>query len=314
LIRCSLKEIKKVLRKTYPKPFDVSSRVQTDTSGSADFVVIKDFNHQIVAQFKYVQEDGAILIGFINSPLYQDRYDKIFPRLNSLNNLDYYQEVLDLFHDNIIFKEIVSVKVSLKVMEYMLKAEESIIQTQDLNQEFKKLAPIGFKISMGFQYYVNENCQLNPRMKINFEFSDFGSLIFYYDYETNELRFGESQFVDSLSFYKQITTERNPFNIPVVFGKTSVPNFFTVDDMAYYHKEPFKTNSSDEADQLFGVKPDQAIKSFDELSLIFERWMTEIGVLINQKASVFYKLDDTFEADSKNNVIENFNLIKMNLI
>jgi hypothetical protein len=314
VFRSSLKEIKKVLRQTYPKPFDVFSHVRADTSYSADFLVIKDFNNKPIAQFKYIKEDGAILTGFVNSPLYKDRYNKIFPTLEPLKNLYYYQQVLDLFYGNTIFKEIISVKEPFKLMEYMFEQDESVIQSQKLKQEFKKIAPIGFKISMGFQYYVHENCQLKPRMKVNFEFSDFGSLILYYDYETNELRFGESQFVDCLSFYKQPTEETKHFNIPVVFGKTAFANFFTIDDMAYYHKEPFKTNSSDKDCQLFGVEPNQAIKSFDELSLIFECWMTEIGVLINQKSSIFYKLDDTFEADSKNNVIENFNLIKMNLI
>ena len=314
MFRSSLKEIKKVLRTSYPKPFDVFSRVRADTSGSAEFLVIKDFNNQPIAQFKYVKEDGAILTGFVNSPLYKDIYNKIFPTLKPLKNLDYYQQVLDLFYGNTILKEIISVKEPFKLMEYMFEQEESVIQSQKLKQEFKNIAPIGFKISMGFQYYVNQKSQLQPRMKVNFEFSDFGSLILYYDYETNELRFGESQFVDCLSFFKQTTKETKHFNIPVVFGKTSLANFFTIDDMAYYHKEPFKTNSSDEDCQLFGVKPNQAIKSFDELSLIFECWMTAIGVLINKKSSVFYKLDDSFEADSKNNVIENFNLIKMNLI
>jgi hypothetical protein len=314
VIRSSLKEIKKVLRKTYPKPFEVSSRVQTDTSGSADFVVIKDFNNQTIAQFKYVKEDGAILTGFVNSPLYQDKYDTVFPTLDPLSNLDYYQQVLDLFHGNAIFKELVSSHESFKLMEYMFKSEESVIKTQELNKDFKKLAPIGFKISMGFQYYVNENSQLKPRMKINFEFSDFGKLIIYYDYSTNEIRFGESQFVDYHSFYQQKPIEMNHFTIPAMFGKPSFSNFFVIEEVGYYPKVNFQTNSRADNYQLFGIKQNQTIKEIDKLGLIFEKWMIEIGVLINHKSAVFYKLDDTFEAYSKTNVIENFNLIKMSLI
>lgn len=196
----------------------------------------------------------------------------------------------------------------------MFEQEESVIQSQKLKQEFKKIAPIGFKISMGFQYYVNESSQLKPRMKINFEFSDFGKLIVYYDYSTNEIRFGESQFVAYQSFYQQKPIEMNHFTIPAMFGKPSFSNFFVIEEVGYYPKVNFQTNSRDDNYQLFGIKQNQVIKKIDKLELIFEKWMIEIGVLINHKSAVFYKLDDTFEADSKNNVIENFNLIKMAII
>lgn len=311
MVRSSLKEIKKVLRKTYPKPFDVSSRVQTDTSGSANFVVIKDFNKKIIAQFKYVQEDGAILTGFINLPLYKDRYDKIFSTLDINKNLDYHQKVLDLFHENTIFRELFSSNESLKLMEYMIKAEEYVIRRQDLNNDFRKLAPTGLQISMGYQYYINEDHQLKPRIMTNFEFRDFGKLIIYYDYEKNELRFGESQFVDHNSFDRK-NGSNTSFLIPSF--KQGFSNFFVLDELNYYDKVILKTIGSEEIYQLFGLEKNQEIKTFEQLELIFERWMTEIGVLINQKSAVFYTLDETFEAHSKNNVIENFNLIKMNLI
>jgi hypothetical protein len=42
--------------------------------------------------------------------------------------------------------------------------------------------------------------------------------------------------------------------------------------------------------------------------------MSEIGVLINQKSAIIHKLDDTFEANSRDKVIENFDLVKMSRI
>lgn len=315
VIRSSLKDIRKAIKRNYPKPFEVANSIQTDSSGVSTFVVIKDFTDQTVAQFKYVKEDGALLTGFINSPLYQDKYDQNFPKLENHNNFDYYQEVLDLFHTNIIFKELFSTDIeSFELHESMFKAEESVIRTRDLNIDFKKVAPNGFKISAGFQYYVNESLELKPRMKFNFEFGDFGKLLVYYDYETNELRFGETQFVDCHSFNKQKTVDIQHFNIPAMFGKPSFSNFFRIEELSYNPKVIFQTNSSDEDYQLFGIKQNKAIKTFDELELIFEQWMIEIGVLINKKFAALHQLDDTFEADSKTNVIENFNLIKMAII
>lgn len=315
VIKSSLKDIKKAIKRNYPRPFEVSNIVKTDSDGSVTFVVIKDFTDQTVAQFKYVKEDGALLTGFLSSPVYQEKYEQHFPKLDEYKNFDYYQKVLDLFHENNIFKALFTPDIErFKLMRYMFKEEQTVIRKRDLDTDFRKISPTGFRISIQFQYYVNESFELTPRMKINFEFPDFGRLIIYYDYEKNELRFGESQFVEDKTFDEQEPMKTQYLSIPSFGRAGSFSGFFLVDDLSFHNKAILKTLDNNESHKLFGIEQNQSIKTFDDLETIFERWMIEIGVLINKKFSILYKLDETFEADSKDNVIENFNLVKMTLI
>lgn len=165
MIRNSLKEIKKNLRKKYPKPFDVSTFFRTEDSEVKTFIMIKDFKKNEVAQFKYIPEDGAILTGYEYSPKYRTYYENNFPEPHSADHLPYYQQVIDLFHENAIFKELFAYEQeSFKFTEDMFKSEEVCIMRLDVNNDFKQFTPN--------QYYVNDTFVLKPRMKIDFEFDD----------------------------------------------------------------------------------------------------------------------------------------------
>lgn len=307
MIRNTLQEIKKNLKRKYPKPFDVSTSFKNETT----MIIIKDFNKQPVAEFKYVPEDGAILIGYENSPKYRPYYEKNFPDLHTNEHMAYYQDIIDIFHNNSIFKELFSYEQeSLKLTEDMFKLKEVRIQKLDLNNDFKKLAPNGLHISIGFQYYVNENFSLKPRMKIDFEFEDLGSLILYYDYDSNIIHFGEVQFVDSDTFkdFKEPAFNNyGPFLLTQIqlrlLGIELKPVkiiFYKFDNESTY--------------QLMNMNKQDPIENFQKLEAVFNSWMSEIGILINKKLAIIHKLDDTFEAEAKDKVIENFNLVKMALI
>lgn len=73
----------------------------------------------------------------------------------------------------------------------------------------------------------------------------------------------------------------------------------------------FHEMDNDMVYQLMNIRKQDPICSHKELEAVFNHWMAEIGVLINQKSAIIHKLDDTFEADSRDKVIENFNLVKM---
>lgn len=313
MIRNSLKEIKKNLRKKYPKPFDISTFFKNENSEVKTFIMIKDFNKKPVAQFKYVPDDGAILIGYENSLKYLQYYETNFPELHSTEHLPYYQQVIDLLHENAIFKEIFAYNQdSLKLIDSMFTLEEICIGKLDVHKDFKKLAPNGLHISTGFQYYVNENFLMKPRMKINFEFEDFGSLILYYDYDTNVVHFGDVHFVDSESFTE---LKNSPFKNVGPFNLTQI-------QLKLLGIEPFEGQSEiifyelddDSVYNLMNIHKQEPIHSFKELEVVFNHWMSEIGVLINKKSAIIHKLDDTFEADARDKVIENFDLVKMSRI
>lgn len=314
MIRNSLKTIKKTIRKKYPKPFDVSTFSKTKPEVAGTYIVIKDFNKEVIAEFKYNQEDGAILIGYDNSPKYREYYEKIFPELHTNEHLYYYQQVFDTLHDNAIFKELFEVDLEpLTVTEDMFSLNKEYIKRLHVNKTFKKLSPAGLHISIGFQYYVNENFALKPRMKLSFEFDDFGSLILYYDYDTKCLHFGKVQFVDSETF-KDLNTANVSFKFNAwPFNMTAIQ----LKMLGLESKQPdiiFYALNNDESYPLMNVNQQDPIKTFSELESIFGKWMMEIGVLINKKIAVFYKLDDTFESEAKQNVVDNFNILKMTLI
>jgi len=313
MIRNSLKTIKKTIRKKYPKPFDVSTFIKTKPEVAGTYIVIKDFNKEAIAEFKYNQEDGAILIGYDNSPKYREYYEKNFPELHIKEHLNYYQEVFDKLHENSIFKELFEVDLEpLKVTEDMFSLNKECIKRLHVNKTFKNLVPAGLHISICFQYYVNDNFMLKPRMKFNFEFDDFGSLILYYDYDTKCLHFGEIQFVDSETF-KDLNTNNVTFinNLPFYITKRHL-QMLGLDtkktDIEFY------ALNNDESYSLMSINQQDPIKTFSKLKSIFDKWMMEIGVLINKKIAVFYKLDNTFEPDAKENVVDNFNILKMTLI
>lgn len=62
------------------------------------------------------------------------------------------------------------------------------------------------------------------------------------------------------------------------------------------------------------IKKQDPIENFQKLESVFNSWMSEIGILLNKKFAIIHKLDDTFEAEAKDKVIENFNLVKMAII
>lgn len=307
MIRNTLQEIKKNLRRKYPKPFDVSTSFKNGTT----LIMIKDFNKQPVAEFKYIPEDGAILIGYENSPKYRSYYETNFPELHTNEHMAYYQDIIDIFHKNAIFKELFSYKQEpLKLTEDMFKLEEVCILKLDVNTDFKKIAPNGLHISICFQYYVNENFSLTPRMKISFEFEDLGSLILYYDYDTNIIHFGEVQFVDSETFKD---FKESVFNNYGPFLLTQIQLRLLGIDLKPV-KIIFYEFDNESTYQLMNINKQDPIENFQKLETVFNSWMSEIGILLNKKFAIIHKLDDTFEAEAKDKVIENFNLVKMALI
>lgn len=273
--------------------------------------MIKDFKKNEVAQFKYIPEDGAILTGYEYSLKYGTYYENNFPELHSTEHLPYYQQVIDLFHENAIFKELFAYEQeSFKLTEDMFKLEEFCIRKLDVNNDYKKLAPNGLHISIGFQYYVNEDFSLKPRMKFNFEFEDLGSLILYYDYDTNIIHFGEVQFVDSGTFkdFKEPVFKNNgPFLLTQIQLKLLGLELKPV-------KIVFYQFDNESTYQLMNIKKQDPIENFQKLESVFNSWMSEIGILLNKKFAIIHKLDDTFEAEAKDKVIENFNLVKMAII
>lgn len=317
MIRNSLKNITKNIRKKYPKPFDVSTILKTkldfaDFAGT--YIVIKDFNKEHVAEFKYVPEDGAILIGYDDSPKYHAYYEKNFPEMHTKEHIKYYQQVFDLLHKNAIFKELFEVDLEpLTVTEDMFIVNKECVKRLHVNETFNRLAPAGLHISISFQYYVNESFMLKPRMKFHFEFDDFGSLILYYDYDTQCLHFGELQFVNSETF-KDLNTANVAFKFNAwPFHMHSIQSKI----LGFDKKQPdivFYSLNNDESYSLMNINQQEPIKTFSELESIFDKWMMEIGVLINKKIAIFYKLDDTFEPEAKKNVVDNFNILKMTLI
>jgi len=310
VIRNTLQEIKKNLRKKYPKPFDVSTFFRTENSEVKTFIMIKDFKKNEVAQFKYIPEDGAILTGYEYSLKYGTYYENNFPELHSTEHLPYYQQVIDLFHENAIFKELFAYEQeSFKLTEDMFKSEEFCIMRLDVNNDFKQFAPNGLHISIGFQYYVNDTFVLKPRMKVNFEFDDLGSLILYYDYDTNVVHFGDVHFVDSDTF-KELKNPPFKNTGPFYLTQYQMQSMF----LGLLEKKVeivFHEMDNDMVYQLMNIRKQDPICSHKELESVFNHWMSEIGVLINQKSAIVHKLDDTFEAESRAKVIENFNLVKM---
>ena len=310
MIRNSLKAIKKNLRKKYPKPFDVSTVFRNENSEVKTFIMIKDFKKIEVAQFKYIPEDGAILTGYEYSPKYRTYYENNFPALHSTEHLPYYQQVIDIFHENAIFKELFAYEQeSFKLKEDMFKSEEVCIMRLDVNKDFKQFAPNGLHISVGFQYYVNETFVLKPRMKINFEFDDLGSLILYYDYDTNVVHFGDVHFVDSDTFKDlKNTSLKNAESFYLTQYQMQLRFLGILDKKA---EIIFYEMDNDSVDNLMNIHKQDTIHTFKKLEVVFNHWMSEIGVLINKKSAILHKLDDTFEAESRDKVIENFKLVKM---
>lgn len=156
MIRSSLKDIKKAIKNIYKSPFKVSSYNEELEGEMANFVVIEDINNRTLARFQYLKEDGAIISGYNDSPLYKKEREQHFPEYYDAHRRGV--PLIDLF-------------------SFLGNSGRS-------------------DTAIGLQYYLNAKSEITPRMKIEFSFRTCGSLIIYYDYSTKCFHFGDVTLIE----------------------------------------------------------------------------------------------------------------------
>ena len=276
MIKSSLKDINKSLKTHYKSPFKVSNYKEELEGEIVDFIVIEDINKRTLARFQYLKEDGAIISGYNDSPLYKSEREQYFPAYYDQQHLDIYQKVFDLFYDNPIVKEYVQ-KYSLgTVNKNMFDISDDHRRGVALIKCFYFLGNSSRSdSSIGLQYYINEHGKITPRMKIEFSFRTCGSITLYYDYSSNSFHFGKASFNESNKLVK-------------------------LDD--------------EKTTELFNIKSGEVFIDDEHLNLIFTRWMLEMGCRLNKQAFVAYKMNELIEVADTTKVLEHLSLIKMALI
>jgi hypothetical protein len=276
VIRSSLKDIKKAIKNLYKSPFKVSSYNEELEGEMANFVVIEDINNRTLARFQYLKEDGAIISGYNDSPLYKKEREQHFPEYYDAQYLTTYQKVFDLFYNNAVVKEYVQNHSLGVVNKNMFDISDDHRRGVPLIKPFSFLGNSSRSdTAIGLQYYLNEKSQLTPRMKIQFSFSSCGNLIIYYDYSSNCFRFCDVQLIAG-----------------------------------------YKASSLDEdmLAELLHLEPDESLDTDNKLDTLFTNWMLLMGSHLNKQAFVHYNLDELIDASNKDKTLEHLNLIKMAFI
>lgn len=276
MIRSSLKDIKKAIKNIYKSPFKVSSYNEELEGEMANFVVIEDINNRTLARFQYLKEDGAIISGYNDSPLYKKEREQHFPEYYDAQHLTTYQKVFDLFYNNAVVKEYVPNHSLGVVNKNMFDISDDHRRGVPLIDLFSFLGNSGRSdTAIGLQYYLNAKSEITPRMKIEFSFRTCGSLIIYYDYSTQCFHFGDVTLIED--------------NKVVI-----------LDD---------KTNT-----ELFNIKADDSFCDDEHLNSVFTYWMLEMGGRLNKEFFIAYEMNELIEPIDKNKVLEHLKLIKMALI
>lgn len=182
-----LKELKKGIRKLYPKPYTIK-----DYNFYNDHMVdLINESGQKMASFKYDCLDGVLVFGSAEA-LFSKEYQQVFDVDFDIKRQELFQKIVNVLFDNKVVKELTNDRTPFELNQNIFQSHTSHIKRFYLNKHFAFLEAVHkwSCISFCHQIYADDAFKIRSRMKIEIEFRFSGVLVFYYDYATETLQLG----------------------------------------------------------------------------------------------------------------------------
>jgi len=188
-----LKELKKGIRKLYPKPYTIK-----DYNFYNDHMVdLINESGQKLASFKYDCLDGVLVFGSADNSFDQE-YQQVFDVDFDIKRQELFQKIVNILFDNKVVKELTNDRSPFELNQNIFQSHTSHIKRFYLTKHFAFLEAFHkwSCISFCHQIYADDVFKIRSRMKIEIEFRFSGVLVLYYDYATETLQLGTFNIYD----------------------------------------------------------------------------------------------------------------------
>lgn len=185
-----LNELKKGLRKLYPKPYTIKNyNFHNDTIVQ----IINEAGHEM-ARFKYDCLDGVLCFGHAEQT-FQKEYESVFGVEFDAGAQALFQNVMNSFFENTAMKKLTCGRLPLEVKsdfsQYFFKQFYLNKNFAFLEKDYKSSF-----IEFRHQIFVDDDFKIKSRIRIKIEFKFSGTLIFYYDCLSKTLHLGQCDVED----------------------------------------------------------------------------------------------------------------------
>lgn len=185
-----LKDLKKGIRKIYPKPYTIKNyNFHNDT-----IVQLLNEAGYEVARFNYDCLDGVLCFGHAEKT-FKTEYESVFGVEVNTASQALFQNVMNILFENTAMKKLTSVRLPLEVrtdfFEYFFK-QFYLNKTFSFLENEHKSSIIEFRQ----QIFVDDEFKIKSRLKIGISFKFSGKLVFYYDFSSKTLHLGECNVED----------------------------------------------------------------------------------------------------------------------